>query len=170
MQQETIPNNKRSLQQKTMSGNKKPMMQQTSHTLPSKTDFLAFYFVQMVGKFNMLGSDAERASGLDPAVYKRLISIKGGAYQECYQKYIRKEQAAPPKSFWEKHQDSPGRAIEDALTKLTRVVRRVNWVKTGAPWNTTVPIITHEQVPANSTKQDYEKDDDTSYKEVLTSY
>lgn len=125
--------------------------------LLSKDEFLAFYYVQMIRKFNMLTPDAARAAGFDTTTHIRAIST----YNECYKKYIKEEKIAPPKSFWEEYSRAPFCKAEEALcdSNITKLVRKITWVNTGAPWNTIVPISTFEQVPRDSNQEDYENKD-----------
>lgn len=127
--------------------------------LPSKEEFLPFYFTQMVGRHNMFSREAQVSSGLPKKAHTRVLD----AYDRCYYRYIREERAAPPKKFWKKHQTEPWRAAEAALTDLTKLVRREATIHTGAPWNMQVPIFTFEQLPASSRREDYDGgEEDTS--------
>ena len=75
----------------------------TTSALPSKDEFLAYYFSQIVGRFNALSKEAVILSGLSRKTYTRVIKM----YSQYYTRYIEEEQAVPPREFWKAHTMPP---------------------------------------------------------------
>ena len=101
-------------------GKRKTPSKPAANPLPSKRDFLAFYFAEMVGRFNMMFDESRLSSGLSTKAHMKVLNT----YEQCYKTYIKEEKAAPPKKFWRKHQTEPWQAAEAALTGLTKLERR----------------------------------------------
>jgi hypothetical protein len=118
-----------------------------------KDEFLAYYYKKMVGRCSL------ESTGLKTTTHKRVRDT----YQQCYSKYIKKRRLAPPKSFWEEHQNKPWRAARKGLTGLTRLVRREITINTGAPYWKRVPFFVFEQVPTSSERSDFDDDDTNEY-------